>query len=61
MTPHVIDLLDIENDTWMNRVSAERLKGSPLSKVELARLLDGKKWNGAKDSRDNSPRPADQD
>jgi hypothetical protein len=57
----IISLLDADNDTWLNQVHAARVKGSPLSRIERQRILDGKRWNGAKDYRDTAPRPEDQD
>lgn len=56
-----IELDEIENNTWLNQRSAERIKGAPLSKIEYQRIMDGERWNGAADWRDTKPRPEDQD
>ncbi len=57
----VVDLTTPEQATWLNQVRAARVKGAPLSKIERQRILDGTRWNGADDWRDDKPRPEDQD
>lgn len=57
----VIDLRDTDNDIWMNVVRAQRVKGAKLSKIEMDRLRNGQRWNGASDYWDDAPRPEDQD
>lgn len=57
----MIDLRNVDDDTWMNVARAERVKGSKLSQKELARVRSGERWNGASEPDDDVARPEDQD
>ena len=47
LAPGVADLQAPEQHCWMNVLAAERLKGAPLSSLELSRIYSGRPWRSA--------------